>query len=209
MSTSANDFIASSSANSISLRRTVSLSAISVSIGSCGSKPMVGRVGCLHLAGSPAFQLVKGAYMPKRRRGLSPTKREQLYERERAAAIAAGAGDHPICNRCGLPVTPGQAWDESHEPTPHAFGGHATGVAHARCNREHGAREVWPLVAKSNRKRRYHIGASGPGLGRNPMPCSRRSGQSKTMRRGVVKRETQGQKFKRAMAKRYFTGGLP
>lgn len=144
----------------------------------------------------------------KRRRGLSPTKREQLFERERKSAIAAGAGDRPICNRCGLPVMPAQAWDESHEPTPHAFGGIATGVAHARCNREHGSKEVWPLVAQSNRKRRYHIGASGPGLGPCPMRCGRRSGQSKTMRHGVVKRETQGQKHKRTMAFRYGTETL-
>lgn len=147
--------------------------------------------------------------MASRRKGLSPTKREQLFNRERVAAKAAGRGDHPICNRCGLPVTPGQAWDESHEPTPQAFGGHATGVAHARCNREHGSKEVWPLVAKTNRKRRYHIGASGPGLGPCPMACGRRSRQSKSMRHGIVKRETQGQKHQRMLAKRYFnTGGL-
>ena len=34
-------------------------------------------------------------------------RRDDLYEREAAAAQDANRGEHPICNLCDLPVTPG------------------------------------------------------------------------------------------------------
>lgn len=135
-------------------------------------------------------------------RRLSPTKREALWLCEATAAVAADRGPHPICNLCDLPVQPGQAWDESHMPIARSFGGSLTGVAHERCNRMHGVQVVWPAVAKSNRVRRFHIGASGPGLGRYPMRAGRRSLVSKTFRNGLQPRLTLAQKHARAMAAR-------
>lgn len=137
-----------------------------------------------------------------RRKRLSPTKREALWDREAKLACAAGRGPHPICNRCDCAVTPGQAWDESHEPIAAAFGGSETGVAHRLCNREHGAQVVWPAVAKSDRVRRFHIGASGPGRGRHPMRGGRRSNERKTFSHGVIPRLTLGQKLARMRAKK-------
>ena len=143
------------------------------------------------------------------RKRLSPTKREALWDREAKLACAAGRGPDPICNRCDLAVTPGQDWDESHEPVAAAFGGHETGVAHRRCNREHGARVVWPAVAKSDRVRRFHIGAAGPGRGRHPMRAGRRSGERKTFRYGVVPRLTLTEQLARMREKRAIAPAPP
>lgn len=137
--------------------------------------------------------------MPRR---LSPTKREALWLCEAKAAEVAGRGPYPICNLCDLPVQPGQAWDESHMPIARAFGGRLTGIAHERCNRMHGVQVVWPSVAKSNRVRRFHIGASGPGLGKYPMRAGRRSPISKTFRYGLQPRLTLAQRHARVMAAR-------
>jgi hypothetical protein len=128
-------------------------------------------------------------------RRLSPTKRQTLWSREATNAYLDGRGRFPICNLCDLPVTPGQDWDESHAPEkPRCFGGRRVGIAHLRCNREHGAQVVTPAFAASNRKQQHHIGADGPGLGKSPMRAGRRSQQSKTFRHGVVTRLTQVQK---------------
>jgi hypothetical protein len=130
-------------------------------------------------------------------------QREALWCEQSLAAWKAGRGRDPICNLCDLPVTPTDAWDESHDPArARAFGGTRTGVAHRRCNREHGAQVVVPALAKSDRVRARHIGAAGPGLGKRPMPAGRRTRISKTFRHGVVARTTLAQKLAAMRASR-------
>ncbi|MCC6172036.1 MAG: hypothetical protein IT481_08405 [Gammaproteobacteria bacterium] len=146
--------------------------------------------------------------------GLSPTKRQALWQREAMNAYLAGHGYQPICNLCGLPVITGDAWDESHDPAkPKCFGGERVGVAHRRCNREHGAQVVVPVRAKSDRVRARHTGADGPGLGRHPMRAGRRSRESKTFHHGLQRRLTLAQKLARMRAARAIVpledGGAP
>lgn len=102
------------------------------------------------------------------RRRLSSSAREALYDRCR------GDNDFPICNipGCGLPVTPGQSWVESHFPVPHALGGTEVGVAHERCNKFFAEQVEVPLIAKAKRGRRKHIGAH---VTRHPLPGGRHS----------------------------------
>lgn len=145
--------------------------------------------------------------MPRRR--YSPKQRAAIWQREATNAYLEGKGRLPVCNLCGAPVRIGQAWDVSHAPEKaRAFGGNKVGVGHrnktADClgNRGHGAKVVTPALAASNRKRAFHIGAAGPGLGRHPMAAGVRSGQSKTFHAGVVARRTQAQKHAATMAKR-------
>ena len=129
--------------------------------------------------------------------------REALWLREKNKAYLAGRGKLPICNICDLPVCEQDAWDESHNPAKaKAFGGKATGIAHRLCNRQHGAAVVTPAVAKSNRVRRFHIGASGPGLGRYTMSGGRWSPLTKTFRHGVQLRLTGAERHALTMAKR-------
>ncbi|WP_439392379.1 hypothetical protein ACRQ5Q_22550 [Bradyrhizobium sp. PMVTL-01] len=116
------------------------------------------------------------------RRRLSSAQREALYERCR------GTKDFPDCNICGLPITPGQAWDASHDPedAPNVLRPRdAEGVAHARCNRLHGAQVVHPLVAKCDRIHRRHIGAH---VSRFPLPGGRNSHVKRKIGGGVVER---------------------
>jgi len=122
-------------------------------------------------------------------------RRETLWLREKHAAYVAGRGRLPICNLCGLPVAQTDAWDESHHrEKPRAFGGgrglEHVGIAHHRCNHEHGAKVVTPAKAKADRVRRFHIGAGGPGLGKARMRGGRRSGERKTFGHGVVRRQS-------------------
>jgi hypothetical protein len=118
---------------------------------------------------------------PKYRRGLSSTAREALYDRCR------GENAFPICNipGCGLPVLPHQDWDESHIGAPAAFGGTDTGVAHRKCNRDHGAQVVTPMVAKAKRGRQKFIGAW---VSNYPMRGGRNDSIKRTMSGRVVKR---------------------
>jgi hypothetical protein len=111
-----------------------------------------------------------------------------------------------LCNLCGAPVKCGEAWDISHMPVPKALGGNEGGIAHRKCNRDHGSRIVTPAVAKTKRIARKHLGIKGAGLGSRPMPGGKRSKQSKTMQNGVVTRQSQAEKHQAAMARRY--GGL-
>jgi hypothetical protein len=130
--------------------------------------------------------------------------RDNLYGDAKVAAYLAGRGEHPICNLCDRPVTPDQAWDESHDPSRHrCFGGKSKGIAHSLCNREHGAKVVTPAFAKAERVRKRHLGITGPGLGRNPMRCGRRSRQRKTMSHGVQPRLTHAQRHALFMGARY------
>lgn len=120
-------------------------------------------------------------YQKFRRRGLSSTDREKLYDRCR------GENEFPICNLCFTPVDGTRdAWDESHVGAPHCFGGTETGVAHRDCNRRHGAEVVTPMAAKAKRVRRNFIGAS---VSDHPMPGGRDDTIRRTMSGRVVKRE--------------------
>lgn len=116
---------------------------------------------------------------PKYRRRLSSTAREALYDRCR------GDAPYPMCNLCPLPIIPGQEWDESHVGAPAALGGTDTGVAHRKCNRDHGAKVVTPMVAKAKRGRQKFIGAWVP---RTPMRGGRNDTIKRTMSGRVVKR---------------------
>jgi hypothetical protein len=130
----------------------------------------------------------------------TPAQREALYDQEAAKAQALKRGPYPICNLCDLPVTPGQRWHESHDPSrAKAFGGSLTGVAHKKCNEDHGHRIVTPAVAKAKRQARAHKGATYPGMGKHRLPCGRDSRLSKTLSGKVVRRLSQGQKLKLAL----------
>ena len=113
---------------------------------------------------------------------MTPKAREALYVRCR------GERRFPSCNLCGGDVLPGEAWDVSHFPVPAALGGTDVGVAHLRCNRDHGAKIVSPMVAKVKRVRQKHIGARERGKGSRPMPCGRRSPWLKKLSGEVVRR---------------------
>ena len=131
--------------------------------------------------------------------------RDYLYSEAKAEAGIAGLGEHPVCNICGQPVTPQDAWDESHAPEhPRALGGKSKGIAHMTCNRDHGAQVVVPLVAKVKRVRAKYLGIKGPGLGAHPMQGGRRSGVSRSISGEVKPRTTLAQKHKAFLRERYF-----
>lgn len=113
---------------------------------------------------------------------MNPKQREALYDRCRDGL------PYPLCNLCGLPVYPGDSWDESHFPVPKSLGGTETGIAHMRCNRDHGAKIVTPMVAKVKRVRRMHIGAKKHGSGYRPFPFGQRSRWKKKINGEVVER---------------------
>jgi hypothetical protein len=125
---------------------------------------------------------------PPRRRSLSSSQREALYDRCR------GNAEFPTCNipGCGRLVKPGEAWVESHFPVPHALGGLETGVAHARCNKLYAEQVEVPVIAKAKRVRRRHIGAH---VARHPLPCGRNSRFKKTMDGRVVARAARAPRF--------------
>jgi hypothetical protein len=129
--------------------------------------------------------------------------RDNLYGEAKVAAYLAGRGEHPICPHCDLPVTPGQAWDEVHVTVPRVFGGKSKTVGHRRCNQLDNNLVVTPAAAKANEARKRHLGIKGPGLGRNPMRCGRRSRQRKTMNHGVQPRLTHAQRHALFMRARY------
>lgn len=107
-----------------------------------------------------------------------------------------------VCNLCGLPVRAGDAWDESHVGAPKALGGKDTGIAHLRCNREHGAKIVTPFVAKAKRMHRKHAGIAGPGLGPHAMAGGKRDKITKKLDGSVVPRRSQAERHRDAMAGR-------
>lgn len=88
-------------------------------------------------------------------RHFSNRARERLWDATR------GNAQYPICNipGCGLPVTIGQRWVESHFPIPKWEGGEVTGVAHELCNHAYWCTVEAPARAKSIRIRQKHIGA--------------------------------------------------
>lgn len=129
--------------------------------------------------------------------------RERLYSRETFTAYQAGRGEHPICPHCDLPVTPDQAWDRAHVDVPAALGGNRVGVGHRKCNQLDNNQVVTPMVARVKRKRDRHLGIKGPGLGKNPMRCGRRSKQKAKVGGGVVPRLTLAQQLRALEEKRY------
>jgi hypothetical protein len=124
-----------------------------------------------------------------KRRRLSASAREELYDRVLAEQIAAGlTTSNPLCNICGLPIIRGIRWHESHMPAPHAItGAPADGLAHPKCNIEHNHKVDTPWVAKSKRQRRRDIGAT---LSRSPLPGGREDYRKKTLRGEVINRKT-------------------
>jgi hypothetical protein len=100
---------------------------------------------------------------------------------------ARGDREHPDCNICGLPVYPFDRWEESHVPVPKCFGGTETGVAHTKCNREHGAKVVTPMTAKSDRVRQRYIGAW---RSRFPLPGGRDDPRRRKISGEIVNRLT-------------------
>lgn len=108
------------------------------------------------------------------------------------------------CNLCGLTVAPGTDWDESHGPIPKAFGGASVWIAHRKCNRDHGAKLVTPMVAKAKRQRRKHLGIERPGLGKAKLPAGRDSRQRKKLSGEVVERVSQIGLHRKFIRERFF-----
>ena len=120
-------------------------------------------------------------FLPRRKR-LSTTEREALYDHVRGQAA------FPRCNICGLPITRGQRWHESHMPAPHAItGAPADGIAHDRCNLERAAKYDIPLIAHVKRVRQRDIGAF---VTRYPLPGGREDPRKRTIAGRVVDRRT-------------------
>jgi len=130
--------------------------------------------------------------------------REQVWQLECLAAHKAGRGQHPICPHCDRPVTPDQAWDRVHITVPRAFGGKSVGVGHCLCNQRDNNEVVTPTAAKAKRVHQKFVGIKGPGLGRSPMRCGRRSQLRKTMQHGVQPRTTLAQRHAAFIRDRYF-----
>lgn len=124
-----------------------------------------------------------------KRKRLSPSAREALYDKVLCEQIAAGlTKDVPLCNVCSLPIARGIRWHESHMPAPHAItGAAAAGIAHPKCNLYRWAKIEAPMVAKAKRQRRRDIGAT---LSRSPLPCGRDDSRKKKLNGEVVNRRT-------------------
>lgn len=122
------------------------------------------------------------------RKSLSRRERRRVYD-----AARQDNGGHPICPHpeCGHPIDPRDRWEAHHDIAPAAFGGRHMVPMHAACHRDYTARFTAPLVAKSNRQRKKHLGLK---RSHHPLPCGKRSRKSKTMRHGVVPRMTLAQK---------------
>lgn len=126
--------------------------------------------------------------MIRKRKRLTASQREDLYDAEVAKAIASGRGQFPICAICGNGIFPGQNWHESHNKfLPHAIGGEADGIAHDRCNLDHAHAVDVPLIAKVKRIRQKHIGANIRPIF-NRLPCGRDSQWRKKINGQVVRR---------------------
>ncbi len=105
---------------------------------------------------------------------------------------------------CDLPVTPDQSWDRAHVTVPRSFGGKSVGVGHTRCNQLDNNLVVTPMAAKASEVRKKFLGIKGPGLGRSPMRCGRRSRERRTMNHGVQPRLSIREKHQDFLRRRYF-----
>lgn len=140
------------------------------------------------------------AYKPR----FGSSLREQVWQLECLTAYKAGRGEFPICVHCDQPVTPDQAWDRAHVTVPRSFGGKSVGVGHRKCNQRDNNEVVTPMAAKADAVWKKHVGINGPGLGKAPMRCGRRSRERKTMRHGVQPRLTMREKHQDFLRRRYF-----
>jgi hypothetical protein len=131
-------------------------------------------------------------------------QREQVWQLECLASHRCGRGQYPICPHCDLPVTPDQSWDRVHITVPRTFGGKSVGVGHRLCNQRDNNLVVTPTAAKAKRVYQKFVGIKGPGLGRSPMRCGRRSRERKTMQHGVQPRQTLGERHRDFLRRRYF-----
>jgi 5-methylcytosine-specific restriction protein A len=90
------------------------------------------------------------------------TRRRRISTRDRVALFVREDG---VCHLCGGLVSPGQAWDVSHE-IPLALGGADDDsnwkVAHRKCHRDHTSKVDQPSIAKVKRVEARHVGAALP-----------------------------------------------
>lgn len=123
------------------------------------------------------------------KRRLSSTAREKLWDRCRVLDDAGKREDYPRCNipGCGLFVTAGQKWVESHYPVMKTNGGKVTGIAHHRCNFLYWCDVEAPTLARSKKARRRHIGAR---VADYPLPGGRDDPRKRKIGGGVVNRRT-------------------
>lgn len=116
-----------------------------------------------------------------RRKRLSTTEREQLYDAARPHPEA-----YPICPRCRLPVFSTDRWHAGHELSPHLGGRNAADqVEHARCNLRFAAEVEIPAIAHLERVRQRFIGAF---RSRVPLPGGRDDRLRKKIDGTVVRR---------------------
>ena|SRR5437899_3053102 len=76
------------------------------------------------------------------------------------------------------------------------------------CHRDKTANRDMPSIAKAKRQADFHLGITGPGLGRAPMAAGRLSRLKKTFRHGVVPRASQIELYRAFMRDR-FAGWKP
>jgi len=88
--------------------------------------------------------------------------RRRLSTKARVSIFTRANG---ICHLCGGKITPGEAWDVSHE-IPLALGGADDETnwrpAHRKCHRDHTAQTDIPAIARAKRREAKHIGAHVP-----------------------------------------------
>ena len=87
------------------------------------------------------------------------TKRKRLSTRDLVALFSRKNG---VCHLCRGQITPGEAWDVSHD-RPLAMGGadDATNwdIAHRKCHKAHTAGVDIPQIGKAKRREAKHMGA--------------------------------------------------
>lgn len=88
--------------------------------------------------------------------------RRRLSTKARVSIFTRANG---ICHLCGGKITPGEAWDVSHE-IPLALGGaddeSNMRPAHRKCHRAWTAEHDQPAIARAKRREAKHIGAHVP-----------------------------------------------
>jgi 5-methylcytosine-specific restriction enzyme A len=109
--------------------------------------------------------------------------------------------------RCGLPMAAGNriydhriAWAICQDSSL----GNCQVICCA-CDREKTARDQ-TVIADVRHIRDFHLGITGPGLGRCPFPAGKRAGITRTMRHGVKPRLTQAERHRALMAERFPEG---